>query len=192
VLPFLEEGLRQGEYCLRVTDGRLVEDWTSAFSAFGIDAHQEIDAGRLGIIDGSQWMGSDGFNSLVKAREVLTFIRNLAADSRGIRMAGDVEWELAPTVTVGQFCHWEATANLVFQDEPVRTICQFNQGRNSPDMIFGALRTHPTVIYQGQTHRHNPTYEAHLILESEPHLNHVVVDAADLALALARLSDNPR
>jgi hypothetical protein len=102
-------------------------------------------------------------------------------------MAGDVQWELEPNVTVGQFCHWEATANLVFENEPVRTICQFNLRHSSGDMIHGALRTHPTVIYGGQTYRHNPAYEADRILELEPHLNYVEANAATLADALARL-----
>ena len=116
---------------------------------------------------------------------------DLCSGFKGVRVVGDAEWELNPAVTSDRLCHLEATAILVVEGEPVQAICQLSRKNYSESAIYAALRTHPVVLYEGQTYRNNPNYEAPRILENEPDLNHSEADALVLEKALARLSPWP-
>ena len=83
-------------------------------------------------------------------------------------------------------CHWEATANVVFDDSDVRVICQYAAGHYTPDHLLAPLRTHASVIRHGVLHA-NPNDEAARILRYEPQLNETPADAGLLDAALARL-----
>src|SRR5262249_35115705 len=95
-------------------------------------------------------------------------------------------WEWDPPLPADKLCHWEATANLVFEGLAVRAICQYDLGTDSPQVIHSALRTHPQVIL-GRKLYSNPFYEAPRILENEPYLNHSDVDAPRLASLLSQI-----
>ena len=80
----------------------------------------------------------------------------------------------------------EATANVLFDDVDVRAICQYDLSLHTPAEIHSALRTHPVVIYEGQS-RQNPYYEAPDILRDEPRLNGSDADASRIAEMLEAL-----
>jgi hypothetical protein len=176
VLPFVREGLIRGEACLYVTGRQSVDDWYLEFQSYGIDVQRERLGKALLVMPGLEYRQPEHFSSIVKARELLDFIEDKLADFSGVRIIGDVAWERFPPLPVEQVCHWEATANLVFEDQDVRTICQYDLGSDSPSLIHSALRTHPLVIL-GQRLYRNPYYEAPRILEDEPYSNHSDADA---------------
>lgn len=171
VLPFIRDGLRQGEHCFFVTNEQSQYEWCLEFQAYGIDVKSEIEKGALTISAGEDWRGLEDFSSLAKARELWSALEPRLDEFPGVRMVGDAEWaRLEPRLTDGQLCHWEATADLLYQGEAIRTICMYDLNYHSPSEVRGALRTHPTVLARGQQYA-NPHYEAARILENEPHLN---------------------
>ena len=104
-----------------------------------------------------------------------------------MRVVGDVGWAIEVKLSVESLCHWEATANLVWEDTNCRAICQYDIGRHEPAALHSALRTHPIVVFEGRALQ-NPFYEAGAILANEPHLNssHADTDAVQAMLATLR------
>jgi hypothetical protein len=188
VLPFISEGLRSGECCLLIANDPALDEWRLELQEYGVDVQREERRGALNLATGVQLRGEGPLNSLLIARGFLAVIHDLCADFRGVRMIGDVEWELNPAFSSDQLCHLEATANLVVEGERIQAICQLSRKNYSDSAIYAALRTHPIVIHEGRTYRNNPNYEAPRILENEPYLNHSEADALVIENALARLS----
>ena len=187
VLPFIRNGLRNGEHCLFVTSERSVDDWFLEFQAYGIDVKREIGKGALVIATGEQMRQTPGFNSIVKARELWGLIEAKLGSYGGVQIIGDAEWALIePPLTAGQLCHWEATAGLLYEGEAVRTVCMYDLTRHSPSDIRAALRTHAAAVMGGRRYA-NPYFEAALILEHEPRLNCSKADEGLVQEMLARV-----
>jgi hypothetical protein len=188
ILPFFREGLRNGEHCLLVANSASYDDWCLEFQAYGIDVNSELDSGALKMVTGAEFRGAGKFNSVIQARETFGMIQDELHAFTGIRIAGDADWSLHPVVSADDVCHWEATANLVFEGEPVRVICQYDRERYSSEMIYAVLRTHRSVVYRGHHYRCNPNFEGARILENEPHLNGSNADGRTVEEALGRLT----
>lgn len=186
-VPFVRKGLERHEHCIVVSDEATFGDWRREFEAAGIDVDAEERRGRLQFLTGATWrtpLVAGG--SLGMARTALTMLKPLRSEFNGVRIIGDAEWDLPPSVPAAAVCHWEATANVVFDDSDVRVICQYAAGHYTPDHLLAPLRTHTSVIRHGVLHA-NPNDEAARILRYEPQLNETPADAGLLDAALARL-----
>jgi hypothetical protein len=187
VLPFIRDGLKKGDYCLFVTNGLAIDDWSLEFQAFGIDVKAEIARGALTIAAGEQFRESPEFNSIVSARELWRLIETKLPAFTGVRIIGDAEWALIePPLSSEQLCHWEATADLLYKGEAVTTICMYDLHRHAPSDIRAALRTHGYAQVAGGRYA-NPYYEAPNILENEPDLNQSDADCSMVDDMLRRL-----
>ena len=187
-LPFLRDGLSIGEHCLYVADGIGVDEWYRELQEYGVDVLTARETGALAIISSHAWRAlSHGGSSLAMARDILALVDEQLDTFPALRIAGDVAWGTEPAIAADLLCHWEATANVVFEGLPVRVICQYDLGRYEPSFIEAALRTHPVVLYKGRRVR-NPHYEAQMILEQEPMLNGCSSDAESVHHMLSQLT----
>lgn len=123
------------------------------------------------LLSGEDFRGNPRFNSVIQARAFWEFMSDRLENFPAIRITGDVAWHLDLPLCTSLVCHWEATANLVFDDEEVRAICPYDLQSAPPRMIHAALSTQHQVLLGNQLFR-NPFFEAHLILENEPFLSH--------------------
>jgi len=186
-LPFLCDGLANGEQCLFVADPATVESWYRDFEAYGVDVVAARKAGALSITPSDEWRGMcEGKSSIAMAREVLALVGHQLQAYPALRIVGDVAWYTEPAVAADALCHWEATANLVFEGLPVRAICQYDTDRYGPEYLEAALRTHTVILYQGRRVR-NPHYEALMILEREPNINACTSDTESVNDKLSHL-----
>ena len=113
-------------------------------------------------------------------------VRPIGRGEDQCRCAIDVAAGLAPELSAGQLCHWEATLDLFHEkDLAIRTICMYDRALSTAE-IHGALRTHPVVLAQGKLCL-NPDYEAPAILANEPHLNVSTADAETVDHMIERL-----
>jgi hypothetical protein len=184
-LRFIKDGLSRRERCVHITTEPSVDDWYRGLEAAGIDVVSERQAGSLEVLGAVDWYLKDDFQSVILARRLWQMIDRDRRVFSGIRITADMRWTLE-NLLAEELCHWEATANLVFEDVDVRVICQYDLSYHSVAEIHAALRTHPVVVYQGSP-RSNPFYEAPAILANEPHLNGSDADAADIEAMLGRL-----
>jgi hypothetical protein len=191
VLRFLKDGLAAGEQVWCVADEQSDDEWYFELQANGVDVDKQRRLGSLVVCQGEHWRSSTPFSSIQNARETWELIENALAGFSGVRFAVDMAWTLDPPIPHDLVCHWEATLNLVIEDEPrVRTLCLYNTRRHSARRVHSALRTHPFVILGG-IHRPNPFYEAAQILENEPHLNHSQADGGTVEGMLLQLAGEP-
>ena len=192
-MPFLRDGLRNGECCLYIASGLAVDtepawhmDWYRALQAHGVDVPATRETGALNVISGEAWRAMSHTGSVAMAREVLRLVDRKLLDFPAIRIIGDVGWGTEPALPAEMLCHWEATANVVFQGLQARVICQYDIDRYEPACIHAALRTHPIVLYKGWR-VWSPYYEAPTILEREPMLNGCSNDPEVIANMLLQL-----
>jgi hypothetical protein len=191
VVPFIKEGLASGEQCIYVADELSVDDWWFEFQTQGIDVETERRRDGLIVCSGENWRSPAAFNSIQNGREAWRLIEDALARFSGIRFAVDAGWMLDPPIPYDMVCHWEATLNLVIDDDvEARVLCQYNTRRHSAVAVHSALRTHPIVLIGGQ-YRLNPYYEAPRILEQEPYLNHSNADAGAVEGMLIALANEP-
>jgi hypothetical protein len=192
VIPFIKEGLEQGEQCVYVADEQSVDEWGFEFETQGIDVEAERRRGSLIVCAGEHWRRPAAFNSIQNGRETWRMIESALNTFSGIRFAVDAGWTLEPPIPSDMVCHWEATLNIVIDDGvPARVLCQYNVRRHNAIGVHSALRTHPLVSVGG-LYRPNPYYEAPRILEQEPHLNHSTGDAGMVEGMLIALANQPR
>jgi hypothetical protein len=171
ILPFVRDGLQAGECCLFIAGERTLDDWELEFQAFGIDVAGQRQAGALVISAGEEMRRSSDFNSILKASDLWAFIESKLSSFAGVRIVGDADWALIdPPLSASDLCQWEATADLLYENEPVRTICMYDLNQHRPAEIRAALRTHSKVLFAGKRYVNNH-YEAPEILENEPHWN---------------------
>ena len=157
-LPFIGDGLRRGECCLYVPNGTAAADLDRELLAQGIDSAGARETGALAVILSDIWRDLCQQGSIALAREVLALMDSNLDAFDAVRIAGDFAWAKAPSVSADALCHWEATANVVFQGLPARVICQYDIDRYEPAYIHAALRTHPVVLYKGRRVR-SPYYD---------------------------------
>ena len=165
--------------------------WDFEMRKFGIDVSRHVASGALTVATGEQWRESP-LDSITKARELWQYIDEQLTTHPGVRIAGDASWvQLEPAISSDRLCHWEATADLIYEDAPVKTICMYDLTSHSPSAIRAALRTHSLAVLDGES-IFNPFYEAVEILDREPDLNDSEADAPLIESMLASLRASTR
>ncbi|HXG36661.1 MAG TPA: MEDS domain-containing protein, partial [Dehalococcoidia bacterium] len=165
LVPFLAEGLRNGERCIYVTDDLTVDEMRLALEAHGIDVRQELELGSLCLWTRREWRQPGELDSAKKAAQVREIIDSaLKSGFKGVRFGVEMTWTLGPDIEVERLRHWEATINTIFTpDVPARIYCQYSRSRLSPDALLAGLNTHPVAVLEGEICA-NPYYEAPLLL----------------------------
>ena len=189
-LAFIKEGLENGDYCVYVTSDQPVDDWYLELQAYGVDVARERQRGALDVISYVEYRRPGNFNSILKAREVLTLAQAKLSEFAGVRLAGNGGWDTDPPLPPDEVTHWEATADLLCDGEDLLVVCQYDLAHHSPQTINAALRTHSVAMLNGVS-RLNPYYEAPQILENEPNLNHSDADARTIEDMLTTLNSAP-
>src|SRR6476660_1412984 len=128
-IPFLRDGLRDGDYCLYASHGATADFWYRELEDQGVDVRGARMLGSLDIVSSKSWREHIYRGSISMAREVLKLVHSQLDEFHAIRIAGDADWATDPAISADVLCHWEATANLVFQGLPARVICQYDIAR---------------------------------------------------------------
>jgi signal transduction histidine kinase len=169
LLPFLSQGLSQGEQCIYIADDHTLDDLRTALEHYGIDVEAETERQALQLWTRQQWRQPGELASERKAEQVRGFLAGAqAAGFKGVRFGVEMTWTLGPDISVDKLRHWEATINTIFTPQlPARIICQYSRKRLSPAAIEMALQTHPVAIVDNTVYP-NPYYSAPLILDGAP------------------------
>lgn len=166
LVPFIKQGLEEGEQCIYIADDQTTEDVARALEGSGIDLRDELKRGALRLWTKEEWRQPGELDSDKKAAQVRQFIdAAFAAGFAGIRFAVEMTWTLGPAISAERLKHWEATINKIFVPGfPGRIVCQYSRQRLSPAVVESSLSTHPLAII-GQAVYPNLFYEAPLILD---------------------------
>ncbi len=166
VVPFLQQGLENGERVVYIADDASVEDVGRWLTSADSEVEAAVQAGSLLIWTRQEWLQPGELDSEQKAAQAQSVIAEAQElGFRGIRFAVEVDRALAPDIQAERLQQWESTINtFVAGPFPVRVMCQYNRSRLGASVVGAGLRSHPTVII-GEEICPNPYSEAPSLLE---------------------------
>ncbi len=156
VIPFLVIGLKRGEKCLCLVDTSAFDAIRSQLEQQGIDASAAESRGQLAIVskthshtrEGS--CDPDGMIAILIAEAE----KALGEGYRGMRVTSEMTWALRGCRSSEKLLEYEARLNSeVFARYPVIALCQYDRRKFEPEVIKGAIMTHPLLISRGRVHR---------------------------------------
>jgi hypothetical protein len=170
LLPFVREGLDQGERGFHIVDPARVEEHRAQLATSGIPVEVLEREGRLEVRAWEQaYLRNDGFDQ----RDMLSLIEEVlqSGAARGTpltRLVANMEWALLDKPGVENLVEYETRLNYVLPKYNDPVICTYDVSKFSSGVLMDILRTHPVAIVGGLVHE-NPFFVPpdELLLEIE-------------------------
>jgi hypothetical protein len=158
-LPFIREGLAQGEGVFQIVDRPRQVDHIRRLEEAGIDVAHAQRTQQMEIRNWDESYLQDGnFNW----QRQLTLIEDVLKGGRAkglprMRVTGSTDWAILDRPGVHDLLEYESRLNdlLANYDDPV--CCLYDVSKFSASVILEALRVHPVVIIGGVL-QENPFY----------------------------------
>ncbi|MGQ3413446.1 MEDS domain-containing protein [Natrinema sp. LN54] len=154
VVPYIREGLKQGERCIYVADDNTVDEVRDAMRVRGIDVDAALESGALLIhTEDETYRRSGEFDR----EAMLEFWEDTLADATadeftGLRAAAEMTWALeADGTSLDHLCEYEELLNPLYEGEDYTVLCQYNRERFPADVLHDVLKTHPFLLYDDTT-----------------------------------------
>jgi DNA-binding CsgD family transcriptional regulator len=158
LVPFLQEGIREGDKCLCLIDdveletvrGRIEEQHYGSrprrSEQLDVDRASEVYA-RSGRFSVEQMM------SFLTARLILA----AELEFQLLRAAAEMSWVLPQPAGVDDFFVYESAVNKIVDDKPSVFMCMYDLQRFGVSMLVDVLRAHPKALLD-RTVLDNPQY----------------------------------
>jgi hypothetical protein len=149
LVPFFQLGLSRGELCIYIAPSHHAAEVMEALSDFGIQ--EALKTGQLKIVDTpTSLLGKQKFqpDKMTATWQQLTD-QAVAQGFPAVRVAVDMAWTLSEKIDLEKLIEYESKANDIFDKHQLTTICQYDATKFDPEVIKGALLTHPEIIYAG-------------------------------------------
>ncbi|NHN47071.1 GAF domain-containing protein [Halostella sp. JP-L12] len=158
VVPFVRQGLEDGERCLFVVDETPEPVVKAALRDAGVDVDDAVDSGALSFHGvGETYLRNGEFDP----DEMIDFydgaIDDATAGYNALRVVADTGWILDETTDTEKFMAYESRVNDLFRGEDCIALCQYDRDLTPPDVLRDVIETHPHLIYDG-TACHNFYY----------------------------------
>jgi len=160
LLPFIKEGIDQGEKALHIVDPVLVHHHRLRLESTGMDTAELERSKQLEVRGWEQaYLRSQGGFDL---NDMLSLIEEMlkSGKSEGFpltRIIGHVEWSLEDRPGVNDLIEYETRLNTILPDYQDPVICVYDLTQCGAGIVIDGLRTHPMVIVGGILHE-NPFY----------------------------------
>jgi hypothetical protein len=105
----------------------------------------DIDGRTVDYRDSTQWY-DDPASTLRRYRD---YIQERGANSR-LRIVGEPVWSARSGVAVDDWLRYESIVNLALETARVSIMCPYDADALPPQIVSGALRTHPHVDEAGE------------------------------------------
>ncbi|QRV15994.1 MEDS domain-containing protein [Haloterrigena salifodinae] len=159
-IPFIRQGLEQGERCLYVADDNSKAEVLEAMRAYGIDVDGALDSGALSVhteADTYRRTGAFDQDAMLEFWEDSLTEATDEDGYTGIRAAAEMTWALDEDTSPDQLVEYEAALNSLFQNEDYTVMCQYNRERFPPEVLEDVIETHPHLIHDNMV-SHNVYY----------------------------------
>jgi hypothetical protein len=162
LMPFLKEGLEQGEKALHIVGPKQRGDCLRRMNDSGIDTASAESKGQLEILGWEDaYLHGGAFDQEAMLALLASFLHN--ARLQGFprtRIMGEMEWALedAKALPYG-IVEYETRLNLVLPKNGDFTVCAYDLDRFGADVVIDVLRTHPMVLI-GTILQRNPFFVA--------------------------------
>jgi DcmR-like sensory protein len=159
LMPFIREGMEQGDRALHIVDPSLRSEHTQRIAAAGVDTARAEVEGQLEIIGWDQaYLRGGSFNQSAMLSLLPVLLNN--GRTRGFpitRFIADVAWVLNNPGAVDRMLDYECRVNLALPKAGDIVICSYDLDTVDASMVVAAMRTHPIVLIGGIVQR-NPFY----------------------------------
>ena len=159
LIPYLEEGIRNGEKCICLVDSSGPEQiWESLHCEHPApDGH----APQVEVLRSTESYLRHGRFDTDEMIDWLTENVTAALGTDGfplVRAAGEMSWALRAFPGVGELFYYESQLNKYTARIPQQVLfCMYDLDRVSGSMVIDAMRTHPRVLVGGLLFE-NPYY----------------------------------
>jgi hypothetical protein len=159
LLPFVREGLEQGERGFHIVDPARVQDHRVQLTSSGIAVDALEREGRLEV---RAWEQAYLRDEIFDQHAMLALIEEVLQDgaARGTpltRLVANMEWALLDKPGVENLVEYETRLNYVLPKYKDPVICTYDISRFGADVVMDILRTHPVAIVGGLVHE-NPFF----------------------------------
>jgi signal transduction histidine kinase/KaiC/GvpD/RAD55 family RecA-like ATPase len=146
-IPFLQQGLDQGEKCMYVVDESTRAELEDAMRERGIDVGSAVESGALEFktvretyLEG----GSFGTDEMIET--YADAIEEATEEFEAFRLAAETTWVTEADLTVDEFMRYESRVNDLFDAEDAIALCLYNQEEYPSSGICDVVRVHPHLI----------------------------------------------
>ncbi|MEK6374796.1 MAG: MEDS domain-containing protein [Acidobacteriota bacterium] len=158
--PFIAEGLEQGEKALHFIDPSDRDLHVRRLREAGVNIERAEEQGQVQLVPWEKITLRGGY---FDQEAMLTRIQEVLSDgaAKGFpltRLVAHMEWALEDRPGVEDLVEFEARLNYVLPKFDDVVICAYDLTKFKGDIIAGALRSHPAVVFGGAL-RENPFYE---------------------------------
>ncbi len=159
LLPFIKEGLDQGERSFQIVDQRRHAEHVRHLEEAGIDVAEAQATERMEIRHWDQAYLQDGRFDCQRQLALIEgeLVKGKARGFPRTRVMGHAEWAMMDLPGVQGFIEYEARLNDLLVDHEDPVCCLYDVSKFSAPLILDALRVHPAVIIGGVL-QENPFY----------------------------------
>lgn len=159
LLPFIKEGLEQGDRAFHIVDGGRHSDHLRRLEEGGVDVAAAERNQQLEIRHWDETYLKDGHFD--QSRQ-LALIESLMAESKlngapTKRIMGGADWVMSGAPGVHDLIEYESRLNYLVSKYEDVVCCIYDLSRISASVVMDALRVHPMVILGGIL-QENPFY----------------------------------
>jgi AcrR family transcriptional regulator len=152
LLPFIAEGLEQGERAVHVVDPVARRSHLDRLTGAGIDVERAVDAGQLEI---STWDDAYLEGGRFDGGAVVRFIQQALAKGREsgfvvTRLIGYMQWAVPEALSASDLVAYETQVDVVLRGGPDPVICVYDLERQNAGMLVRILDVHPIGIVDGK------------------------------------------
>ena len=160
LLPFVQEGFRQGDKIFQIVDSRHREERRRRIGSLGIDVQSAERSGQLEVRPWeSAHLREDRFDQYAMLALVEDVLGNGKQKFGLTRFWANMEWSLEDFPGVDDIVEYECRLNDVTSRFEDVVVCTYDLNRFSATVVMDIMRTHPQVIVGGIL-QENPFYVA--------------------------------
>jgi len=150
VVPFVRQGLADGEHCLYIVDDNSRADVIAALRDGGVDVDAALESGALAIRSPAATYRSDGRFDPDDMVEFLEDAVDEASEEYGaLRVTGEMTWLLDADVDAEALLEYEAKFDAALPRGDCIALCQYDRDRFPPAVVRDIVKTHPQLVYDG-------------------------------------------
>ncbi len=160
LLPFIHEGLSQGDRAIHVVNPGQRQEHLHRLSAKGIDANAYQTSGQLQIQTNTEVYLRDGH---FDQDRMLSTFEEIARTGRTVegfslsRIVCRMDWAAGDRSRIRDVIEFESRVNDVWSRYDDVVICTYHLSQFSGDAVIDIMRTHPLVLVGGHLQQ-NPFF----------------------------------
>lgn len=154
LLPYLKEGVDEGEQVVNVLDEARLRDHRARLEAGGIP----VGDGRVMLSSSEDtYLAGGNFDMSRMVGFVRDHLVQAAAEGRCVRTAGWMDWMHRDAPGTDRAMEYEARMNLLVPTFDCTFMCVYDLSKLHGETVVDIMATHPFVVLRGRI-RQNPFY----------------------------------